>query len=91
MEAGNWLNATKACLKQDVFDGFMWFDTREPIVEALITVGKFFVIESHQVQDRGVEIMNMYAVAVAVDDVVAPLIGFTVAHPATDTTSSHPE
>ena len=91
MNAGNWLNATKDCLKQDVFDGFVWFDTREPIVEALITVAEFFVIESHQVQDRGIEIMHMNTVAVTVDNVVAPLIGLTVAHSSTDSTPCHPK
>ena len=62
----------------------------QPVIEALITVGKLFVIEPHQVQDGRVEVMDMDSIAITVDDVVSPFVGFAVAGAPAYTTSRHP-
>ena len=51
-------------------------------------VPETFVIDAQEVQDRGVEVVHMHAAA---GDVVAKLVGGTVAETAFHTAPRHPE
>ena len=78
----------KVCLQQNVSNRLMALHPCQPVIEALITVGKLFVIEPHQVQDGRVEVMDMDSIAITVDDVVSPFVGFAVAGAPAYTTSA---
>ena len=62
-------------------------DVRQTIISAAKAVGQTFVVESHQVQYCGVQIMH-------VDDVLngvpAEIVGGSVNHPASNSGTRHP-
>ena len=55
-------------------------------LSALVFFGQTFVIDPQQVQQRGVEVMNMNAI---VDDVVAVGAGFAISCSGFDPAASH--
>ena len=50
-------------------------DVGEPKVAAAVAVGQPFVIQAHEVQDRGVQVVNMHAIF---DRLHAQFVGRTV-------------
>ena len=62
-------------------------DVGEAEVAALKTISEPFVIESEEVQDRGVQIIYMHRIP---DHAPANLIGFTNRLPALDPGAGHP-
>ncbi len=60
----------------------------QPVVAAFVAVGELFVIDAHQVQQRGVEVMHMHGIA---HDVVAKLVGLAVDEPALEAAAGHPD
>jgi hypothetical protein len=63
-------------------------DVGQAEVASSMMVGQFFVIESHQVEHRGVQIVHMYGV---LDSAVAEIVGCSVSHPASNTAAGHPD
>ena len=62
-------------------------DVGQAEIAALKTVSQARVIETHQVQDCRIEIVNMHRVA---HDVESKLVGFTVGHSRSDAASCQP-
>ena len=62
-------------------------DVGKAEVAALEFVNQFFVIHTHEVQHRGMKIVNMYR---AVEDVVAVFIGEAVSDTALDASTCEP-
>ena len=62
-------------------------DIRQPEVTALMSKGQLLVIDTHQVQDGGIQIMNVDRV---LGDVVGKVIRLTVLEPSPNTPASHP-
>ena len=60
---------------------------RQPEVTALVAVRQSFVVEAHAVQNRGVQIVNVYGIF---DNVVAVIIGLTERRSGLDATASQP-
>src|SRR5438552_1156018 len=61
---------------------------REPEIAPLEAVSERFVIEAEQVQERGVEIVDVHRIA---DDAPADLIGLAVDVPAAHAATRHPD
>ena len=62
-------------------------DVGQAVIASLESVGELFVIDSHQVQNRGVQIVDMYGILCRV---VAEVIRLTDRRTASDTATSHP-
>ena len=65
----------------------MTFDISQSKTSTLVFKGKTLVVNSEQMQNRGMQIMNMHRVF---RDIVAVLVGPTVAESRLNSTSSHP-
>ena len=63
-------------------------DVRETMIAAAETEGESFVVETEQMQDRGVKVVDLDGV---VDGLVAVVIGGSVGHSALDATPGQPE
>jgi hypothetical protein len=61
-------------LRENIFD-HVPVNVGQPEIPACVTVGEFLVVESHQVQDGGVVIVDMNAIA---DDAGPDVVGFAV-------------
>ena len=59
----------------------------EAEISSGVAVGKFFVIQSHQMQDGGMEVVDVHRVGAYMDTV---FIGFTKGHAGSHTSSSEP-
>ena len=59
-------------------------DVREPVVTAAVAVREPLVIEAHQVQNRGVQVVNVNRI---LDCLEAEVVRRAVRDPALDTTS----
>src|SRR5262249_35484623 len=64
------------------------FDIGQAEVAALEAVGELRVVEAQAVQQRGVEVVYVYAIA---DDVVAVVVRFAVGMPAANAAAGHPD
>src|SRR4051812_15168758 len=62
-------------------------DVREAVAPPLVFEREFFVIDAEGVEKRGLEIVHVNGIF---DDVVAELVGGTVAHAALETAASDP-
>ena len=62
-------------------------DVGQPEVASTVAESQFLVVDSHQVQDRGVEVVE---VDLVFNSVIAVFVCASVDKPGTDTTSSHP-
>ena len=65
----------------------MTVDVGQSVISSAETVCQSFVIESHQVQDRGVKIVNVYDV---VHRMPAEIIGCSVYHSPSYSRTGHP-
>ena len=82
----------------------MTVDIGQAEVTALVAVGQLLVVETDQMQDRRIEIMDVHGpggpvflgrlrlqcVAIGVDDVVGVVIGLPVGDPGLDSSTCHP-
>jgi hypothetical protein len=48
-------------------------DIRQPVIAPGVTVGEAFMVEAEEMQDRGVEVVDMDSIA---NDRVAVIVGF---------------
>ena len=62
-------------------------DIRQTEVTALMTEGQFLVVNPHQVQDGGIQIMNVNGV---LGDVVGEVIGLAILETGLHTPAGHP-
>ena len=62
-------------------------DAREALIEALILVGKFLMIDPEQVKQGGLEVADMDGIF---DDVVGELVGLSMDDPSFDSAAGHP-
>ena len=60
---------------------------RQPEAPALVTVGEALVVDAEQVQDGGLEVVDVHA---AVGDVVAEVVGFAVDVAGPGAAAGHP-
>ena len=60
----------------------------EPVIAALVAVGEFFMVDAEEVEDGGIEIVDVDRV---LGDVVAPIVGLTVCDAAFYSTAGHPD
>lgn len=65
----------------------MTMNVGEPVVAALVAIGELFVVDAHQVHDGGIQVMHMHRI---LGDVVAKIVGFSVANSTLNTPASHP-
>ena len=72
---------------QDVLDYFP-VNIRQPVIAALEPVNQSFMVNAQAVQNGGVKIMHMDRIF---RDVVAIIIGLTVAESRFDSPSGHPD
>ena len=63
-------------------------DVGKAVVSSLITVGEFFMVDAEEVEDGGIEIVDVDRV---LGDVVAPIVGLTVCDAAFYSTAGHPD
>ena len=66
----------------------MTVDVRQPMVSSGMAVGELFVIQTQQMQDGGVPVVNVDGI---LHGFVAVLISGTKRHPAFDTPARHPQ
>lgn len=64
-------------------------DIGQTTIDAVVTNGKFFVIDAQQVEDGGVDVVNLCRV-VAIQRLVAPLVGRPVADAAFNAAAAQP-
>src|SRR5438128_709612 len=62
-------------------------DVRQAIVAAAVAVGKLGVIDAHQVENGGMQIVHMHLV---LDGVPAVIVGLAVGHAASDAAAGQP-
>ena len=60
----------------------------EAEVAALVTVGELFVVEAHEAEDGGVEVVDVHGV---LGHVVTEVVGGAVGEAGLDTAAGHPE
>jgi len=65
----------------------MLFDARQPLIQALELEAELGVVDAHEVEDRGVEVVDVYGVF---DDVVAEVVGLAMNDAAFDAAAGHP-
>ena len=74
-------------LAENSFDNFP-MHVCQTVVATLKTMCQSLMVDSHTVQDGGMEIVNMNRVF---NDVVAVIIGLSVGQTTLDTTTGHPD
>jgi hypothetical protein len=62
-------------------------DVGEPVVAALVAEGEAFVVDTHGMEESGVEVVHVNGIA---DDIVAEFVGFPVDEAFLEATASHP-
>ena len=62
-------------------------DIRQAPVDAIVTEGELFMVNTKQVKDRG---MDIVAISGILSHFVAPLVGSTIGHSALDTAAGQP-
>ena len=77
-----------SCLCDDSFHSAGGFDAGQALVETLIFVGEFLVVDAEQVQNRSLKITNMNGIF---QDIVGKVVSLSVNHTAFDSASRHPE
>lgn len=76
----------RGALNQYVQHGVAFFDTGQFEVEPLKGDGQAAVVDSQDMQNGGLKVVDVHGVG---HDVVAKVVGFAVDHARFDTTSSH--
>src|ERR1700733_1467171 len=74
-------------LSNQFLDHAGWFDAGQTLVEPLVAVAEPFVIETQQVQDRGMELVDVDRVF---DDVVGEIVGLAVDRAGSRAAAGHP-
>jgi hypothetical protein len=75
-------------LGQDFFDDAMFlFDAGQSLFETLELVCELFVVETHAMQYRCIDVVNMHGVF---DDVVTEVVGFAMDQSFFDAAARHP-
>src|SRR6478672_406962 len=59
----------------------------QALIQTLKTVCQAFVVDAHQVQNRGIDVANMNGVP---DDIVAEVVGFAMNDTTLDSAARHP-
>lgn len=75
------------CLREDVFDGVVFFDAGETEVEAVDAVGEVFVVEAEGVEDGGLDVVDVDGIF---DGVEAEFIGLSVGDAGFDPAAGEP-
>jgi hypothetical protein len=74
-------------LYKDLLENTLWFYSGKTLLEALEWKYESLVIDSHALQYRGIEIVDMHRI---LGDIVAKVIGCSQLHASSDATSRHP-
>lgn len=74
-------------LNEQLANDATFLDPGQLLIETLEGVGESFMIDSHLMQDRCVEIANVYTIS---NDVVAEFVRLAMHHAATDAGTGHP-
>ena len=72
---------------QDLVDDSGALNTGQALVQALVAIGKSFVVDAQALQHRGVEVVDVHRIA---DDVIAEIIGFSEGDAFFDSAACHP-
>src|SRR5262245_4672415 len=75
-------------LSQKLLDDVGRLDAGESLVEAKMPDGELLVIETEQVEDRGVPVVKVDGVF---DDVIREVVSLAVDHAAFDSAAAHPD
>lgn len=74
-------------LGDQLFNDLGWLNAGQSLVETLVLEGESLMIDSQQVQDRGVEVADVDRI---LNDVVGEVVRLSVNGPALGTTARHP-
>src|SRR5437879_3437797 len=72
---------------QDAFNRIGFFDTSQPLIQALELIGEEPMINSQAMENGGIDVADMNRIF---GDVVAEIVRLAVNHPAFDAAASHP-
>ena len=86
-------------LQQQIANDIGMYDTGQAFIKAPVAYGQFFVIDSHQVQDRGIQVTDVDSavfesarwISVPIDDIAAVLIRLAKFNSRADSPSGHPD
>src|SRR5215469_7260593 len=76
------------CSRQNPFNGVrLSFSAGKLLVQALETIGKSIVVDTHQIENSRINVSDMNRIP---HDIVAEIVGFTVDSSALDARAGHP-
>jgi hypothetical protein len=73
---------------QDFVDD-MAMNIRQTSIDSVMTNGQSFVVDPHQMKNRGMDVVNLCRIF-SIQWFVPPLVGFTMSNPPADTSSAQP-